>query len=382
MHTYKKIFNIISNILNSDTYVECSITEDEWKEIFALAKRHDILVFLEYYISKYKTQLNIPKNILEKIENNYKFNIAKSFNQMYAFKQIEEEFEKNNICTLFLKGVNTKKRYPNELLRTMGDIDILYKSHQTNKVKKVLETLGYTDFRQGRMHDSCKKLPYISLELHRTLISGDSEYFNYYKNIWDRCNLKPNCNFVYEMSLELEFIYNIIHLIEHFKAGGVGIRFIIDIYVYNHLPSLNKEYLIQELEKLKILEFYNNISDLAEYWFAAAKNEKVDPIIIELEKFIMNNGLFGTMQNASLLKLSDGKFNFALKVCFPSLNEMKSMYSWLNKAPYLLPVSWVIRAFDAIFNRRNSIAKQFSIYKMDNIDSKKSLTDFYNRCGL
>ena len=60
------------------------------------------------------------------------------------------------------------------------------------------------------------------------------------------------------MSLEDEYIYNLIHLVEHFQNGGVGIRFVMDVYIYNRIETIDWEYIEAELAKLGLWEFFGH----------------------------------------------------------------------------------------------------------------------------
>lgn len=98
-----------------------------------------------------------------------------------------------------------------------------------------MRTLGYENHVEGRKHDHYSMPPYVSLEVYRDLVDGDNEFYNYYRNIWIRCKPKSGFQYVYEMSLEDEYIFNFVHLVEHFKNGGIGLRFLVDVYVYECL---------------------------------------------------------------------------------------------------------------------------------------------------
>ena len=250
----------------------------------------------------------------------------RSENQLYAVDCIQKQCEASGIDTLVVKGAVTKKRYSDPFLRSMSDIDVLYKTQQHNEFKKVMFALGYTDYREGRKNDTYNMPPFISVEAHRSLLANESEYFDYYSDVWNRCLLKNGCKHTYEMKIEDEFIFNIIHLAEHFKHGGVGIRFIMDVYVYDNL-DIDRGYFENELKKLNLYDFYLNVSALSEYWFA---NGESTELIEKLSSFVLSNEIFGTKENKAALYVSEGRVSGLLGTCFPEYEDMK---------PYIVYVS-------------------------------------------
>ena len=192
--------------------------------------------------------------------------------------------------------------------------------------------------------------PHVCVEAHRQLVPSDSSFFPYCSGVWERAHLKEGTKYGYEMTTEDELVFNIIHLAIHFLEGGAGIRFILDVYVYNHL-QIDFEYTRKELEKLVLMEFYQNVSDLAENWFGDGEATEISE---KLSRFVLNNGTFGTRDNSSALAVKDGRLQYLMRMCFPSYMEMTSIYSWLNGKKVLLPIAWLMRGFSVLKNKRES----------------------------
>ena len=56
-------------------------------------------------------------------------------------------------------------------------------------------------------------------------------------------------------------------------------------------------------------------------------------------------------------------------------SSMCVKYPFLKKMPFLLPVMWVVRWFDAVFNKRDNIKRQHE--RLNKIDDKTVST--YNK---
>lgn len=376
MDTNKLLLIILGRLINNNSFdIEQA---NNWNGLISLAKTHGVLQCVAYYVSAMKEEHKPDKGTCDYLYNVLLQESMRSQNQLYAIDAIQKKCEKSGIDTLVVKGAVTKKRYTDPLFRSMSDIDILYKEEQHKEFKKTMFSLGYTDYSEGRKNDTYNMPPFISVEAHRSLLSNESEYFEYYSNIWDKCLLKDGCKYTYEMSLEDEFIFNIIHLAEHLKHGGVGIRFIMDVYVYDNL-DFDRGYFENELKKLNLYDFYLNVSALSEYWFA---NGESTELIEKLSSFVLSNEIFGTKENKAALYVSEGRVSGLLRTCFPEYEDMKSMFLWLDGRKYLLPYAWMHRAFKSLVHRRGNVKAQLSKAKSGDIDKGKELKAFYVECGL
>lgn len=376
MNTNKLLLIILGRLINKNS--SAIEQANNWKELVSLAKKHGVLQCLAYYVGAIKEEHKPDKSTCDYLYSVLLQESMRSQNQFYAVDVIQKTCEESRIDTLVVKGSVTKKRYSDPLFRSMSDIDVLYKTEQHNEFKKAMLSLGYTDYREGRKNDTYNMPPFISVEAHRSLLANESEYYEYYSDIWNKCKLKEGCKYTYEMSLEDEFIFNVIHLAEHFRHGGVGIRFIMDIFVYDNL-DFDRDYFENELKKLNLYDFYLNISALAKYWFS--DGESTD-LIEKLSDFVLSNGVFGTKGNEAALYVSKGRFPFFLRTCFPKYEDMKSMFLWLEGKKYLLPYAWILRAFNSLRYRKHNVKAQFLKAKTGDKNKGRELIAFYNECGL
>lgn len=382
------LLEVVKYILNRKTGELPIPTNDlDWEKLIKLAKNHSILNLLHYGVDalpkEYKPDEQTCKHLYQSSVNA----IVRNYNQIEGAKELLETFEEKGIYALAVKGICTKKHYPQTDMRTMGDVDILYQPQQNDEVKKVMRDLGYELSMEGRKHDIYSRRPYMAIEMHRVLVAADSEYGSYYESIWNRIKTKENCKYIHEMSREDEYIFTIVHLARHFKDGGIGIRFIMDVYVYNHLDGMDWDYIKTELRKLKLWEFYGNISQLADRWFGAEPrcDEENNELFNKLFAYIITDGTFGTTRNAAAASTAEtGRFQSLLNAVFPSLKSMQSMFVWLEKWPILLPYAWVLRGFRSITSkrRRRNIKYHVDKYRSSDRAYGEELKRFYEACGL
>ena len=295
--------------------------------------------------------------------------------QRQEFDKLKKLFKDNDISYMPLKGVLLKSIYSQPQMRFMNDIDVLIKLEEYEKICNLLITSGY-EFQYESNHEYvwCKK-GILSLELHKMLIpSYNEDFYHYFGNGWNKAIKKDN---EYYLSKEDEFIYLFTHFAKHYRDGGIGVKHLIDLWLFKNSFKMGSEYIESELEKLRLLEFYKNVQDVLTVWFEEKPaNGKTDLI----SAYVLENGAYGTYENgvASLvLRLKAGKRQSKKKVrnrliltkIFPSYSVMKEQHKYLNKAAFLLPVAWVVRWMNAILNKGKNIPIHIAYIK--SISTKK-----------
>ena len=275
-----------------------------------------------------------------------------------------DEFEKQDVEYMPLKGINLKKIYPAPEMRVMSDADVVINQNDYPRIQKLMERLGYT-FECESNHEYIYRKDTLLLELHKMLIpSYNEDYYSYFgsgfaKGVKNRGSL-------YKMSPEDEFIFIFAHFAKHYRDGGIGIKHLIDIYVYlNHYKNIDKKYIEKELLSLGLYDFYINVLHLIDVWF---ENKKSSPLTDFMSEVIIESTAYGTRDKhitAQALRISKGKhraFRMFISRLFPPLSVMKISYKSLIKFPFLVPVFWVVRIFDALINKRQRVKIQ-----LDNI---------------
>ena len=366
---------------------EC-LVNFEINTLIAKCKSHSILPILYKACKRYK--VNLTKEQDDFLKKNFLLNITKESVQEYEYKKVIDLFERENIRCLPLKGIEIKDVYDSPEDRTMCDIDLLYDKNQCKKVKKIMLVLGYSCNSYGGTHDVYFKKPYVTFEMHRVLIDEKYSIFNsYYSNIWDVVNKKEGRENIYEMSCEDAYIYMIVHMARHFSSGGIGFRYLIDIWLYTKKKKLNEKYIQEELEKIKINIFEMKMRNLSISLF---EYKDLNDEQKQLYDFIINSGTYGNIIHSQALKKFMGKSGYKvikmnpLKyyfcMLFPTFKQMKSRNHILKKYPIFLPYFYVERIFNAIFKRRKlTIAMIKGVKKYDKETAKK-IQEIHEKMGI
>lgn len=352
----------------------------DWDTIVNYARKHGVLQMLYLSIEHLPKSAWPDSNMINHIKQAYYRSIHRSIKQLYEAKQIQDKLEASRVCNLALKGINTKRIYPDPCLRLMSDLDILIKPEQNKQCHKAMVEIGYDGFEEGRKHDHYYTQGRSCVEIHRQMLNSYYSYEKYYCNFFDKCSLKKGKKYIYEMSYEDEYIFNIVHLVEHFKLFSINAKFIVDVYIYNHARKYDRKYVENEFIKLNLLSFARNIEKLSELWFG--NGQSTDDVTNKIAEYVFLYGEKELENNTAFLQTAKGKNKYLLHSIFPSYRDMVSMFPWLHYYPFLLPIAWIIRGIKSILYRRNNIKTVIDRYKKADSQESIKLRKFYKECGL
>lgn len=299
--------------------------------------------------------------VMQQLFRVYCMDLQHSQRQMDAVRTLCEAFEVQGIDHMLMKGCNLKLLYPKHELRRMGDADILIRDEQYPTVKKIVTDLGYQE-EVGADHTYTWKSDSLYLELHKRPIPKESkDLYAYFGDGWSRTHLCRGHR--YGLMSEDEYIYVFVHYAKHYRLGGIGLRQMIDLWVYRRAhPDMDEVYIEKELDKLQLREFYRNTVRTLTAWFEDGAADETTEL---LGQFIFDSGSWGTYTNTVLskgVKYRSGKNNVQLRnmlrLLFPSAVSMEGRYRVLVRHRWLLPACWVMRWIDVLIHRQHNIKRR------------------------
>ncbi|MDD2362945.1 MAG: nucleotidyltransferase family protein [Oscillospiraceae bacterium] len=350
----------------------------DWNEIMHLAALHSVGGIIGYMVNKLPKDKKPDAVITEKFNNLYYSTITTLSNKEYSMLNLINEFDKEQIPHLLMKGYVVKEYYPVKELRTFGDIDILIKKNDRQKAHELMLKLGYN---VGQDHGAVwvYSRGYENYEIHTQLISEEnttnSIVLDFFDKAWDNASAESG-KYTYYFTPEFHFIYLLQHIAKHMKWQGAGIRMFMDIAVYLKCnTTLDWGYLWSELEKLNLKLFTENVLALCTKWFHIAL--PFEPRILpdqfyqDITGYVLSAGTFGfygrnqaafcirneiEQGRSNSVKGSPGWRTFR-KFLFPSYSSLEEKYKILSGRPYLLPVIWVARVFRVFSPKRRAAMK-------------------------
>lgn len=333
-------------------------------KIYDIAQLHKISTMI--YYGAYNCGIDENSELMMQLFTLVGAYVSICESQNFLVGNIYEAFEHNGIDYMPLKGLSIQKLYPKTGMRVMGDADILIRMEQYDKVKGIMASLG---FREGVVsdHEILWHHKTMLIELHSRLIpTYNKDYYAYFGDGWQKAIKDNDYNSRYKMTSEDEFIYLFAHLAKHYRDGGIGIKHLIDLWVYRlSVENFDENYIENELDKLNLLEFYKNVIHTIEVWFNDAEENEKTEIITD---YIFESGVYGNLKNKVIVEgirsakdknnsMKNVRLSTVMELVFLPYGAMCLKYPVLKDKPYLLPIYWIKRWCNAIVRRKSNIKK-------------------------
>lgn len=360
-----------------------------WSVIYKLISKNNIQGLTYYAVEKIKDR--VPEVIMKEWKQYRDAVIYKKLMREEERNIIMNDLSKEGISFLPLKGCNIDIYYPELGMRDMADNDILYgkigpgkqgeycvlgrtedeRKQTVRETQKILlsymQNRGYKTSGEREKDDVCEKDDIYNFEMHRDLMDLELDLYEYYKNPWKRAIPDEGSEYLYHFSKEDEYIFMIAHEYKHYSGRGCGIRYLADIYMFlQKEQQLDWEYICEELEKMKIREFEEQMRRLS------VDALRPEGILTEEEKksiyAMCGYGTFGhsrtalqrqikgmTKGNQSLKK---AKIKYYLLRFLPPDEFYKRRYPFFYKHRLLRPILSVYRTTKGVLFHSKHLKKE------------------------
>ena len=327
-----------------DNEIKNLITPESLLALYKLAKTHDLAHLLADALDK--------NGLLDDTDVSKKFRMERN---LAVYRHEQMQYELDEFCNILegekiefipLKGSVIRKYYPEPWMRTSCDIDILVRQDQVKNVVDILtKKYGYTYAIQTQHDYSLYSPGGVHIELHFILIFHDKAGDDFTKRVWESAVSEDGYLYKKKMPDELFFTYHIAHMAQHvLEGGGCGIKPFIDIVIMQEKMCITIDQAQDALYDCGLYTFAQKAVRLSKYWFC---EEKADKTLQEFEKYILNGGVYGTLDNKISVGASrkKGKFRYVLKRLFVPYRSLCLLYPSLKKCPILFPFYQVRRWF-------------------------------------
>ncbi len=340
----------------------------DFEMVYRFAVKQNVVAII--YSGITNSNVKLPPELNNKFFASATAAIAFFERQQRGLLELYESFDQNGIDYLPLKGAAIRSMYPQEEFRAMGDMDVLVRAEQYEKIASVMRKLGYDEREEWYSVFSWRK-NLLHAELHQCPIPTDVEdYHAYYSDGWHLAERIKGESCRHKMSDEDCLIYVFVHFAKHYRIAGIGIRQLIDIYVLlGCCPDMNMDYIRKELEKLNLIKFFDNVVKTIKVWFEDADADETTDLITNK---LIASGAFGTAeafnQSASVKAKKKGEVkhtrtNHVFKALFLPYDSMCILFPILKKVPILLPVMWLWRIIYTVAFKRERLSSRLGEVK-------------------
>ena len=279
-----------------------------------------------------------------------------------------EHLERAGIWYIPLKGIVLKDYYPKLGMREMVDCDMLYDASRSEDLKQIMESLDFVSKagNENDNHDVYRKSTGIEFEMHKALFmkyafNETQRLVDYYSDIQKKKIKDDSNHFGYHLSNEDFYIYLVAHEYKHFIRGGVGIRSLVDIYVFlKRFGNLNWVYIQQEVSKLGIQDFEMENRDLAIRTFSTGLSQNNDTI-----EYMLDSGTFGNMENFvhNRIERAGSRCKYIWKRLFLSSQSIKEAHPIFYRHRLLIPLLPIYRLYRFRKKEHSTLKKELITIK-------------------
>ncbi len=341
------LFRLLQNEISGvelDENVKNLIKPEVLLALYKVSKAHDLAHLVADTLDK--------NGLLDDSEISKKFRTERN---LAVYRHEQMQYELDEFCSILesekiehipLKGSVIRKHYPQAWMRTSCDIDILLRQEQVKEVVNLLtKKYGYTYAIQTQHDYSLYSPGGVHIELHFILIFHDKAGDDFTKRVWGSAVSEDGYVYKKKMPNDLFFAYHIAHMAQHvLECGGCGIKPFIDTLIIQDKMGITVEQSKEALKRCGLYTFAQKVVQLSKYWFCEGET---DDALQEFEKYVLNGGVYGTLDNKISVGASvrKGKFGYILKRLFVPYRSLCLLYPSLKKCPILFPFYQIRRWF-------------------------------------
>ena len=267
----------------------------DWDFILSMVHLHGIAGIIHVTLSKCSNRGYVPDYLLKKLETTNRGNALRNLLYSNEFKKIVTNFNRANIRTIPLKGIEfVHSIYAHNIaLRDLTDIDILVEKVNVPRAEKILVDMGYktkkTGYRYSLLHfhsifwRSRGKFPII-IELHWDVDFPDSPFNIDIAECWKRSQEISNGKIhYYEFSIEDSIIFNsfqILRTITKKPDAVMSLKYFCDIanIIAKSGDRISWDCIIKRSQKYNVLRPVTLVLLLVQELFGV---KAIPPVVVE-----------------------------------------------------------------------------------------------------
>ena len=325
-----------------------------WEGVFKLAQAHGVEL-MTFETAQAQVAQEAPQ-VFQTWELRCMQDLAQGLTQREARQTIAACFAEAGIPLVSLKGAQLARLYPREEYRQMIDLDYLLPPADAARGQSILRELGYECLEEAEtdFHQVYHKPPYLTVELHTGLLHNNDRNNRFFSRPWDFVEEDRDGERV--LSPSYFFLFMSAHMAKHYFTGGIGIRTVLDVYLFKTLLAerVDWDWVRSGLKKLRLERYMDQVEQIGEVWFGGACRTRRPASQRRMERAIYVAGTHGTRLSrlAGALPERDdltgvrrawAMAQFWRRWIFISGDYLRRNYPVLARYPVFYPLCWLHR---------------------------------------
>ncbi len=360
---YKNLYGLLGAWCNGVKWEEKEVPD--FRALFYVAKRHKLTAAL--YLALEQAQLldSCPPELAARMKEVKLLAERRAILMDAERRHLSDFMEEKGIWHLPLKGIILKNFWPFSSAREMADNDILFDCEAWKTIRSYMRGRGYWEDRDPiakGAHDTYIKPPCYRFEMHPFLFAkSQGTLAVYYENVKERLRPDPGKVFAFRFGDEDFYVYFLAHAYKHYRRGGIGVRTLLDIYLYRRQKTnMDETYIAAEAAKLGIGSFEPVCRSLACKLFsshtqtAELTEEEADTLA-----YMEEAGAYGTLAQKAAAKLNELreegekvgtrlKLRYVFRRLFPKQEWYRAYVPFVYRHRWALPFYWLYRLFRGV----------------------------------
>lgn len=344
-----------------------------WQQMYETARAHSLEVML---LAGVESRVQNEPELLAEWRRHRDVDTVQTLTQISEQQRVLAAFSQAGVPILRVKGSALRELYPRPEYRQMSDIDLIAAPQDMDRAGALLKSLGYAPEQEERRQGNEVSYflpPYMSIELHDNPVDRDDPRSAYFEQIWSKTEPEPGLPGVYHLRTEDEYLYLLAHFLKHYETAGIGIRQVMDLYLFRRAygSRMDEAYLAQESKKLALEPVRTQVEQLAKHWFAPDP-VPAGPAVEEMGRFCILSGIYGNQysrRSNMMRKARQGgktwRLQYIWRRLFPPMNEFVMRYPKVRSAPWLYPVYWLQRLFNPAYWKNNFRAEMSEMHSAE-----------------
>lgn len=346
-------------------------------ELLALAQRQAISAIVCEQLLRLP---NIPEPRAKELERLRLNCIQRDASERAATDAILASLSKAGIRCMPLKGICLKQLYRQPYHRSMSDIDILTDFSFCKEIRTIMEDLGYVCEGEATRNHFNFRRGTQEIEFHETLLSVDAYGTEFSKNAWARTHAVSSDGFELRMDDTQQYLYALLHLLQHYLKGGVGIRFLLDICLLLREAPPDHAELQELLQTLELVDFERSVRAFSA--ILCSERELNEEELLFVKHLLEGNQYGATTQRAAQeIVRSGSRTKRVLRALFEPKAVLLEAYPRLRRTPWLYPLYYPHRICYRLRHRKTQMERRMQAGRIEDerIEQQRQL---YSALGI
>ncbi|MFT4143441.1 MAG: nucleotidyltransferase family protein [Mobilitalea sp.] len=344
------------------------LLDPDWYHLVEIAKQQNLLPLFNEGCVEYGKEFPLPQGLQRECFEQSTRLIIWQAKRTSAFLSVYDKLAEAGLKPFILKGLICRSIYGSYAdHRPSSDEDIYIKKEDFPLTKKILTEQG---FQMEQLEVTDKLLSQVQeisffnkeidllLEVHLNVMGNENsvrEKMNtYFEAVHDNyMSMEIDGHMIYTLNPTDHYLYLFLHFFKHFTLSGIGIRQVIDLFMFDKVYHNQIDWKVVEdrIQEVSAYKLYLDVMSIGKQYLGFSVDTYSGGYCVQtLLEDILEGGCFGNESrdyslsaNIATSAMNEHNKLRLLRVAFPESRNLIKGYPILFKRPYLLPFIWIVR---------------------------------------